>query len=211
MTFQIKRDGEDITTSPTFEQAVTAIQTLLKLHSAELPATFSIENEGGDLCASVTNRRITGKFTKQVWGGRKGNDACEVGGEEFDATDFVLLMSHDDLLTLQDRRETTDWVGSAHVDWDGPFEVSVTGSICSYFGVERIEEITSEALAFARKAAKVTPSREERITLSFNLSVFVAQGGNVDDFVRDMTLNLKSNTPGVKAGLVGQPTIVKAG
>jgi hypothetical protein len=211
MTFNIKQDGTDHSGSPTFEQAVTAIQTLLRLHPKTLSATtFSIEDENGKLLALVSNRRITGVFTKQTWGGRKGNDALHAGTEEFDATDFVFLMSYDDLQTLQDNSETTDWVGSEHIEWDGPHEVVLTESICDYFGVSAIEDITEEALAFARKASGVVAPREETLTLSVNLSVFVTRGGNVDDFIRDMYLKLASQTPGVKVGLVGIPSVARA-
>lgn len=94
-------------------------------------------------------KRIVGVFTKQAWGGRKGDDAIFVGEEQFDATDAVLKLSHAELIELQDNYENTDEIGRSIVGWDGPCEVRLVGSIQSYFGVESIEDVTPAMLAQA--------------------------------------------------------------
>lgn len=209
MSFKIMKDGEHSATADTFDAAVSSAQVLLGFHK-DVKTTYSIVDCAGKLLAAVTNRRITGTFTKQVWGGRKGNDAIHVEDVEFDATNYVLLMAHDELVALEDNRESTDCVGQAHVDWDGPHEVTVVESVCEYFGVGCITDITSEALAFARKFASLEPAREKVVTLMLKVRLNVAQGGSVDEFVRDLTCNLTSQTPGVKVAMVGQPVITKA-
>lgn len=95
----------------------------------------------------VFEKRIVGVFTKQAWGGRKGDDAIFVSDEQFDATDAVLKLSHAELIELQDNHESTDEIGRSIVGWDGPCEVRLVGSIQSYFGVESIEDVTPEMLA----------------------------------------------------------------
>jgi hypothetical protein len=97
-------------------------------------------------------RRIWGVFTKQVWGGRKGNDAIYIGTEEFDATFEVLKLTAPELSELQDGHESSDFIGREKVEWDGPCEVRLVDSVKDYFGVESLEDITAEMLNKARIA-----------------------------------------------------------
>lgn len=113
--------------------------------------TLTITNAAGHFVAVVTNRRMTGTFYKQVWGGRKGDDAIPAGEEDFDATEYVLSMPHADLVALDDNAESTDEVGRAHIDWDGPCYVTLVESVRCYFGVDALNEITQEALEFAKR------------------------------------------------------------
>lgn len=118
---------------------------------AESGAVVTVTPDGQHCpVASFTDRRITGTFTKQVWGGRKGDDAIFSGTEEFDATDYVLRMPLQKIHRLVDHDDTTDVIGLAHVDYDGPFEVDVVGEICAYFGIEQLEDLTEENLDRAR-------------------------------------------------------------
>lgn len=210
MIFTIKRDDQYLTTAPTFEQGVTHIQTLLKLCPEGKEATFSIEDDGRQLVASVSSRRIAGVFAKQVIGGAKQDRDIHVADENFDATEHVLLMPYDYFIALEDSDDTTDEVGRAHVSWDGPCYVRIVDSICEYFGVERIDQVTEEAFAFARKSANVTPLREEVVTVSFEMRLRVAPGANVDQFVKDMTCAVLSRTDGIRVAHTGQPVILKA-
>ncbi|MEX3984211.1 hypothetical protein AB4Y45_35230 [Paraburkholderia sp. EG287A] len=209
MTFNIKRDRDYLTTAPTFEQGVTNIQTLLKLCPEGKEATFAIEDDGRQVVASVTNRRIEGVFTKQVLDEENQRD-IHVADVHFDATDAVLLMPHEDLIALEDSDDSTDELGREHVAWDGPCYVRIVDEICAYFGVEEIDQITEEGLAFARKAANATPQREELITVSIPLRLRVAPGADVDQFIKDMTCAVLSRTDGIKVAHAGQPVILKA-
>lgn len=99
---------------------------------------------------SENQKRITGIFTKQTWGGRKGNDALFFGEEEFDATEAVLKLPHEELIALQDNDVNTDVIGINIVGWEGPCEVCIVDSVIAFFGVGSIEDVTPEMLEQAR-------------------------------------------------------------
>ena len=90
--------------------------------------------------------RITGEFIKQYWGGFQNDEAIEIGTVEFDATNYVLRMSLSDIQVLDDADDTSDAVGLAHVDHDGPYSVYLNDPICKYFGVEHPDDITPDML-----------------------------------------------------------------
>lgn len=163
------------------------------------PMTATVrEYDSNALVASVTNRRIMGVFTKQVWGGRKGDDAITVGTEDFDATDDVLALSLEQLLALEDNDASTDGIGLEHVDWDGPFAVELVGPICKFFGVTRLDEITQQALEFMRREFRQEP--EVSVTLELTVKVLVKKpaSASTKDFINDLGYRLVSNTPGVQ-------------
>lgn len=111
--------------------------------------TLTVEVEGTRLpVASFSTRRIIGNFTKQAWGGRKGDDAIHCGEEEFDATRYVLSMPHKDVVQIRDNNDNSDSIGTAHVNWVGPHEVEIVDSICDFFGVSKVDEISEEHFNF---------------------------------------------------------------
>lgn len=115
-------------------------------------ATLTVEVEGTRIpVASFSTRRITGNFTKQAWGGRKGDDAVYCGEEEFDATRYILSMPYQDVIRIRDNNETSDNIGMAHVSWVGPHEVEIADSMCEFFGVSKLEEISEEHFNFVVK------------------------------------------------------------
>jgi hypothetical protein len=63
----------------------------------------------------------------------------------------VLQLEHEQIKALEDCDESTDLLGLAHIRWDGPFSVRVVGSVCEFFGIEELGELTQEVLEFARK------------------------------------------------------------
>lgn len=111
--------------------------------------TLTVEVEGTRIpVASFSTRRITGNFTKQTWGGRKGDDAIYCGEEDFDATRYILSMPYKDVVRIKDNNDTSDNIGTAHVSWVGPREVEIVDSICDFFGVSKLEEISEEHFNF---------------------------------------------------------------
>jgi hypothetical protein len=111
--------------------------------------TLTVEIEGTRLpVASFSTRRITGHFTKQAWGGRRGDDAVYCGEEDFDATRYILSMPYKDVVRIRDNNDTSDDIGMAHVSWVGPHEVEIVDSMCDFFGVSKLEEITEEHFNF---------------------------------------------------------------
>lgn len=156
--------------------------------------TFTVENEDGYMLACITNRRITGKFTKQSW---QGDEAIAVERADFDATDYVLLMKGSDLRALVDRRESADDLGLAHVSWDGPFEVEVVDSICEYFGVSGLEDISDETLAYAKDRLNPQPVTEQTLELTIKVKIRIANGAEVSDFVENLDYSVISHTAGI--------------
>jgi len=195
MPYQIFQDGGFYADAANLDGALELAEALL--NDGGDPTTFTVEDADGYLVASVTNRRIIGTFVKQAWGGRKGDDACFVEEVEFDATNHVLLMTHEALTQLQDGFESTDELGLAHISWNGPCEVSVTDAICQFFGVDDIRDVTPEALAYARNRAHPQPPEEKTITLSIKLNLRVTPGASVQEFIEDLEYSVTSNTVGV--------------
>lgn len=196
MTLKLIKDGEQSATTDTFEAAVKGAQELLGFHK-DVETTYAILGADGKLLAALTNRRITGMFTKQKWGGRKGDDAIHISDVEFDATTHILQMPYAEVIALRDHDETTDDVGRALVPWDGPCYVSLVDSVCWYFGVEAMDEITPEALAFAFERIKHELPRDEVITLSLKVRVRVAPGADTAEFIKSMDCRVASRATGV--------------
>jgi len=185
-------DGNGYLSLPT---AATAAELLLE--KCIEPTTFAIVDENGRLMAAVTNRRIEGVFLKQEWGGHKGDTAIEHGEETFDATDAILLMDHEEVLALTDNSQNTDAVGKAHVQWDGPHDVHLADAISDYFGVELLDAITPEALAFAKARANPQEPIMETVTLSIRVKLRMAPGADVQEFIDNLDYSVKSKTTGM--------------
>lgn len=136
-----------------------AIDFARKYHGLKKPdVTVTVEVEGTRLpVASFSTRRITGNFVKQVWGGRKGDEAIHCGEEDFDATLYVLSMPYTDLIRIKDNHDTSDEIGMAHVTWSGPHEVALVDSMCDFFGVSKLAEISEQHFNF------VVESRQQEL------------------------------------------------
>jgi hypothetical protein len=195
--YGVQQDKGYYTKIEGLNEAIRIAEELL----GELPAgdesTFTVEDESGYLLASVTNRHIVGSFNKQQWGGHKGDDAIYIGEESFDATAAILLLEHKDLVCMKDQSESTDDIGREHIDWSGPCYVHIEDSICAYFGVDDLQEITPEALSFARQRANPQPAEEQVVMLSVKLSLRVTSGASVSDFIENLDYSVISNTAGV--------------
>jgi hypothetical protein len=195
--YAIKQDGGYYDAIQSLQEAIELAEALLGGVLEGEESTFTVEDENGCLKAAVTNRRIVGFFIKQEWGGRKGNDSIHISEDEFDATNAILLMRHAYLAELQDHDESSDIIGRAHIDWPGPCYVNVVDSVCSFFGVSEIRDITPEALAYARNRANPHPPAEATITLNIKLNLRVTAGASVNDFIENLDYSVISNTVGV--------------
>lgn len=132
------------------ETLTEAIEFARKYHGLKKEdVTLTVEVEGTRLpIASFSTRRITGNFTKQAWGGRKGDDAIYCGEEDFDATRYILSMPYHETVRIRDNNDTSDNIGMAHVSWVGPHEVEIVDSMCDFFGVSKLEEISEDHFNF---------------------------------------------------------------
>lgn len=143
----------------------TAFRRIEELYDRNKPdVTITIEDATGATVASLSTRKIIGQFTKQVWGGRKNDQAHDVGTDEFDATRYVLTMPYLDLITLEDHDDSSDEVGRAHVEWDGPHYVDIIDSITDFFGVARVGEITRQHFEYVARMKLAEYAEDERRT-----------------------------------------------
>ncbi|MCC5611225.1 hypothetical protein LC612_31830 [Nostoc sp. CHAB 5834] len=179
------------------EDAVTIAEALLEATAEKGLATYTIRNSEERLVAAVTNRRIQGVFTKQEWGGRKGDDAIKVEDVPFDATNEVLTLSLENLLKLQDNEYSSDDLGRLHVEWDGPHEVRVVESIKAYFGVDDLEDITPEVFEFVKNRMNPKNASFNTVTLVLRVKSRVSPGADIEEFVNNLNYTIASNTPGV--------------
>lgn len=195
--FDLDQDGGFYATYDNLTVAVDMAEELLGITPEGAETTFTVRNEYGDLVATVTNRRILGTFTKQVWIGRDEDQAAYVGEERFDCTDAVLLMPYQRLMELNDNDESSDELGRDHVSWDGPCSVEVVEAVCEYFGVSCMQDITRKALDFARSRANPQPAREEVVQLNLAITLRVAPGLSVGDLTQQLAWQFGSQVPGI--------------
>lgn len=141
----------------TFSALAEALAEAERIHDPALKGvTISVEQVGEPKpLASLSTRPIMGLFTMQQWAGRENDNAIFVAHETFDATDHVTLLPYKELLALQDNDESTDCVGLAYIEWDGPYEVEIVDSICEYFGVSKLADITESHHAYVMKMRQV--------------------------------------------------------
>lgn len=127
-----------------------AVRFARQYHGLKKPdVTITVEIEGtGIPVFSFSNRRIMGDFEKQRWGGHKGNEAISCGEARFDATLHVLSMPYEAVIAIRDDHDSSDQIGQAHVDWHGPHRVQLVDSMCDFFGVSKLAEISPEHFRF---------------------------------------------------------------
>lgn len=193
----LRQDNEFYDQLDDLNDAIELAEQFLGGVSDDQRTTFTLKNEAGYLMAAVSNRRIIGTFTKQQWGGRKNDEALNIGEESFDATDAILLMTHKDLVELDDHDESTDEVGRQHIGWNGPCEVRIVDEVCAYFGVSHVQEITPEALAYAVSRVKPQVPVLASVTLQFEVKLRLLPVGSIEQFIKDMSHSITSNTVGV--------------
>jgi hypothetical protein len=146
----------------------------------------------------VSDKKIIGIFTKQVWGGHKNDVAQFVEDVKFDATTAILLMDYGNLINLTDYSEDTDQIGFDHIDWSGPCEVYLCGSICKFFDVEKIKDITEEKFNAVKNSFNLKPPTTRSIMLSIRVKVDMAQNsGELSDLIENLDYSIRSQTPGM--------------
>lgn len=160
------------------------------------PVTLSIQNSEGQVIASVSNRAITGQFLKQAWGGRTGDDAISIEEINFDATSAVLRLSYTTIKSLKDRRESTDEIGLSVINWSGPCEVEIVESICDYFGVASLEELTEENYQFVINRMNPAPAQTVEVSVTYQVSLAIEPGVEVDAVMNRLETSIASTVPG---------------
>lgn len=186
----IFQDGGHYSDHTDINEAITLAGELLGgVGANDEPTTFTVNEDDGTLVAVETNRRIVGVVDKQ------GHDDHDM--VEFDATNAVLFMSHEDLMKLDDESITTCNVARYFVDWLGPIEVTLVDSVCKYFAVSSIKEITPQAFAYVKQKFNPQPTVERSVSVTVNLKISMQPGSSVSDFLENLDYSFLSNTPGV--------------
>lgn len=111
---------------------------------------------------------ITATFHPQEWVGPRA-DRAEPAGEPrtYDVTEAVLELGLRDLLRIEDYQDSSDRLLSyAEHGHDGPFEVVVTESICAFFGVDAMRDISPARHAAARQARGIGQPRVFEVDLA---------------------------------------------
>lgn len=99
-------------------------------------------------------KSIIALFQPQAW---IDENAVDIDGKkEVDVTHRVLALSLTQIHGLKDYRNSTDDLVNATavtIEHDGPFTVRAVDSICEFFGVDTLSDITCEMLDAARLEA----------------------------------------------------------
>lgn len=199
-TYILNQDGSHYTEDEDLDRMIGLAEDFIG--STTEPTTFTIEGQCGMTVSVITNRRISGTFTKQVWGGREGDEAIFVEEIEFDATDAVLRMSLDEIQSLNDNSESTDELGRKHVQWQGPCEVKVIDSMLDFFGVDNINRLTEDALRYARNRLNPVKPIKKTVTLTVEVEVSLFAKDErertelLEDFFHNLDYSVLSNTVG---------------
>ncbi len=203
-TYTLQQNNTPVVELEDFDEILTAAADRFSQQKDLRPASLTVFDDQGMAVAVFTNRRILGNFVKQQWGGRKGDDAIAVESVEFDATNAILCMSLEDIQALEDNRESTDAIGQMHVQWDGPHEVTIEESILSYFGVEDLELLSQDILAFATTQGNPTIPVSDKVTLTIDVYVSMPLPDTENErnealsaFTENLDYEIRSNTPGI--------------
>lgn len=146
MTIILNQDGEFVGEMASLEEAVQQAKRILSATPPGDKTTLTVEDDYGYIFDVLSNRRITGVFSKyeMSYGQR-----LLVGQLTFDATYAVLSMKHSDLLRLQDDAKSSTQLGQRFAQWSEPCSVSIVSSILEYFCVDDLTDIPPEALRCA--------------------------------------------------------------
>ena len=181
----------------TLPEAIAFARNYHGLRKPDVTVTVEVENTAVPV-VSFSTRRIMGEFQKQMWGGHKGNDALNCGKERFDATLYILSLPYKDVVKIRDNHESSDEIGRAHVSWDGPHEVELLDSMCDFFGVAKLAQLTEDHFNF------VVEGRQDEIREGMRVAKIHAQPPQVAERIptpaeaaRDLIISLsKLRLPG---------------
>jgi hypothetical protein len=175
-------------------QAIEVAEKLLEVLDNGLSMTYTVEDEQGYLFASVSNRRIIGMLSlPEESTGSKHRAPRPAEDIRIDATSTVLRTSREKLIELKDNDESTDRLfGNEYLNY-----VKIEESIKSFFGVKSLQGVTSEALLYARNNEYSPRPSASVISLSFNVSLQVERGGNLQNFIDKINKSILSETEGM--------------
>lgn len=192
--FTLKQNGNVYDQFDSLHTAIELAEGLFEMYRSQDNTIFTIE-KNDVILASLTNRRIIGQFVKQQW---RGNHAVTLDEpEEFDATAHIMSLALSDVKGLIDNSANTDEVGLKHIHWSGPHEVGITDSICEFFGVQLLADITPSHFYFVKNKFDQVEPKDEIVTLSVKLNLKVLPGSDLPSFLRNLQLSCASSDSGI--------------
>ena len=154
---------------------------------------------------------IIGRFDKQRWTGTKEDRAESIGEVEFDATDYILSMPLTKLRQVEDCSESSDAIGTEHVDHDGPFSVCIEQAICEFFQVQAVADITPQLFQRARKWLNSLPPTRYSARLSVTTFIDVPLQARHPSQVKKLALeNRAARSLAGNVEFVGASSILQA-
>lgn len=101
------------------------------------------------------------------------------------------------MVSLQDSTDQADEIGHAHVNHSGPLEVKVTSSICQFFGVDSMEDITLAAFEEARRVVNPRPPEFVRTIVEMEVTAKVLPGGDRTTALDTLSIEVSSPSENV--------------
>lgn len=105
-------------------------------------------------------------------------------------------MEYERFIAIEDLDDSSDYIGNNHVLWDGPHTVYITDSICEFFNVENMDEITQEMFNAAKLELYPVPVKETLVRVSITMVIRHPSNINPLDVVEELDYSLVSNTEG---------------
>lgn len=206
MSYQIMSGGICVGASSSLRGAFALLESeyVKAMNSAQQSQstalfTLGLLDESNRLLAVRTNRRILARCTLQAWVGGRQQTLMQIGEPvEFDATNDVLNKDFDWLNKVKDNDNSSDCLKDGNVDHDGPFEIQVEESICEFFGVESISDITKAAFGDAKAWFKPKVPVTRTLQLTVNIQVRVNdESVDLEEVSSELDYHFKSTVPGV--------------
>ena len=177
--YTIKQDGSYFDDLSCLVDAIGLAEEMLADVWSDCSTIFSIEDFAGRVIASVSNRRVIGRFTKGLSSDQLGDQVIHIHGEVFEATDQVLSLPFGNVRELEDFDTTTDQLGRMMGLEGSPCEVEIVDSICDFFGVECLRDLTEENFDFAKNRRSQRLQSELAVLLATRAPFFILPGNGL--------------------------------
>lgn len=152
--------------------------------------------------SSDAKRTITGRFLKQRRRDPQDDYPIQVGVVDFDATATVLQMELDEIRNIYDEDPSSDEIGRQFVEWDGPCTVEIRDSICEFFRVDYLDELTADKLLAGRFESGIVPSQVCLETLTVQIRVQCTQAVEGHEAIGSLRVLVESTRAEVLAEVV---------
>ena len=197
MKYFICANGKEIGPIKTKAAARAEMDSTFESLATDGQVTLQMTDGEGTLLAVRTNRKIMATCFKQRWVGA-ANARLEPVGEpvQFDVTRDILSFGFSNLADISDRSQWSDWLMDGNVDHDGPFEIEVVQSICEFFGVEDVSQITEAAFNSVAKGVKKPKLEMKMLKVTVTVFVQVKEGVDLQEVADEMDYNFQSTVAG---------------